>query len=339
MKTVINNPLVQVYEGDALATLRTLEADSVDCCVTSPPYWGLRDYGHAEQMGLEASPFEYIEKMAGVFDEVRRVLKPNGTCWIVIGDSYAGSWGAQSRRNGGPSAKQDRNKGTRFHASISAQQIAAHPKRTHTGSVKHFNGIKAKDLCGIPWRLAFALQDRGWYLRQDIIWAKPNPMPESVTDRCTRSHEYVFLLTKRARYFYDAKAISSPALNAGLIYRNGNQSLSRGQALGIGCKPSGNATKDYWTIANDRNERSVWSLTSEPYALAHFATFPTKLVERCILAGSPADGHILDPFAGCGTTGEVAVKLGRRAVLIELNSEYVEMIRKNLGLFAVAASA
>jgi DNA modification methylase len=312
----IHNSLVTVYEGDALTTLRTLPDDSVDCCVTSPPYWGLRDYGHADQMGLEPSPFEYIHKMAGVFAEVRRVLKPTGTCWLVIGDSYAG--GGASANLHDPRTKQGSNRG--------AESIPR--SRVNNGS----GSIKPKDLCGIPWRLAFALQDRGWFLRQDIIWAKPNPMPESVTDRCTRSHEYVFLLTKQARYYYDAEAISTPtSLPEGTVYtggmaRNGNHKFIS----------SGNH-KGPTPIANLRtNRRDVWTIQGEPYPEAHFATFPTKLVKLCINAGCPPDGVVLDPFGGCGTTGEVAVKLGRRAILVELNAQYVEMIRKNLGLFAVA---
>lgn len=358
MSKVIDNPFAAVYEGDALTTLRTLADDSVDCCVTSPPYWGLRDYGtgtweggsdecnhkndlnarvdrpkgllHSpesvdkmqqifnglcgkcgatridQQMGLEPSPFEYIDKMAGVFDEVRRVLKPSGTCWLVIGDSYAGG----GKGSGGQIGKQ-------------------------AGE----NAIKPKDLCGIPWRLAFALQERGWYLRQDIIWAKPNPMPESVTDRCTRSHEYVFMLTKCAGYAYDGEAISTPIYEASLDRYNrgwnGNEQKGRtGSRVDNFNGYFGNAQALSTTTVN---RRDVWQIITEPFADAHFATFPTKLVELCIKAGCPADGVVLDPFGGCGTTGEVAVKLGRRAILIELNPQYVEMIRKNLGLFAMAA--
>ena len=321
MRTIINNPLVTVHEGDALMTLRTLEADSVDCCVTSPPYWGLRDYGHADQIGVEASPFEYIEKMVGVFDEVRRVLKPSGTCWVVIGDSYA--------------------------ASPAGNRIFSDKQQSNHGSIvkpsRHFGGsIKPKDLVGIPWRLAFALQDQGWYLRQDIIWAKPNPMPESVTDRCTRSHEYVFLLTKRARYYYDAEAISTPIqddslarLKRGWKDADVNRGWPDGRLHHLDKYIRDEKSRENLTV----NRRDVWTIQNEYYPEAHFATFPTALVEMCIKAGCPADGLVLDPFAGCGTTGEVAIKLGCKAVLIELNPQYVEMIRRNLGLFALAKEA
>ena len=332
MKLAINSPFVQVYEGDALMTLRALPDDSVDCCVTSPPYWGLRDYGHADQIGLESSPFEYIEKMAAVFDEVRRVLKPSGTCWVVIGDSYAnGRTGNHSGTGGKNSA-----------IPIREEYLNGNVPRKTAGNLK-LAGLKEKDLCGIPWRIAFALQERGWYLRQDIIWAKPNPMPESVTDRCTRSHEYVFMLTKRARYYYDAEAIMERAAY-------GDEHAAKATSWGTNRKHPNKANVAKYAFAGEnstthlvdgiycRNKRDVWSIQTEPCAEAHFATFPTKLVELCIKAGCPPDGVVLDPFGGCGTTGEVAVKLGRRAVLVELNAEYVEMIRKNLGLFALAAS-
>lgn len=388
MTLVINNPMVQLYCGDALETLRTLPSDSVDCCVTSPPYWGLRDYGtgtweggesecdHIEpkgttrggpnstitggqdlephrgqyrnlcgkcgatridrQMGLESSPFEYIDKMATVFDEVRRVLKPSGTCWLVIGDSYAGSG------RGGMNAENLNGK-QRTHAATIGEGIP---------TARMGEGIKPKDLCGIPWRLAFALQERGWYLRQDIIWAKPAPMPESVTDRCTRSHEYIFLLTKSARYFYDHKAISERGVNehgSGNGYdRPERLSVNRGSdekwkvvkrkdtgETAFNCDVGMYHGRAGNTLDGMVNKRDVWSIQSEPYAAAHFATFPTKLVETCILAGCPANGVVLDPFGGCGTTGEVAVKLGKQTILIELNPEYVELIRHNLGLFAM----
>lgn len=314
MRIEIDNGLVTVYEGNALQTLQALEPDSVDCVVTSPPYWGLRDYGHTDQIGLEPSPFEYIEKLATVFDEVKRVLKPSGTCWVVIGDSYAGS----GKGNGG--------------SSDASRKQTTNPGSYHGGLVTHYKGssIKAKDLCGIPWRLAFALQDRGWYLRQDIIWAKPNPMPESVTDRCTRSHEYIFLLTKSARYFYDQKAIAEAAS----WERWGDQTENKkhvGTAGHLGGKRI-----DELPIQDSKNRRDVWSIATEGFSEAHFATFPTVLVEMCIKAGCPPDGVVMDPFSGCGTTLEVALKLGRRAIGVELNPEYVEMIRKNLGLFAVA---
>jgi len=260
-----------------------------------------------------------------VFDEVRRVLKPSGTCWVVIGDSYAGSWGNYGGKNRGNGTQRAIVNGSQC-VNPAYEQFTARPATSNP-----IAGIKPKDLCGIPWRFAFALQERGWYLRQDIIWAKPAPMPESVTDRCTRSHEYVFLLTKQARYYYDHLVISEPskepprASRGGSLTRNSNDKYISGES-----HHGAPAVLNGWG-----NKRDVWFIQSEPYAAAHFATFPTKLVETCILAGSPTDGVVLDPFAGCGTTGEVAVKLGRRAILIELNEEYTGMIRHNLGLWGV----
>jgi len=321
---VIDNPLVSVWEGEALETLRGLEAESVDTCITSPPYWGLRDYGMSEQIGLEVSPFAYIEKLTAVFEEVRRVLKPSGTLWVVIGDSYAGSGKGRVKDGShytvaadGPSVKQGTNKGA-VNGIIPAAWSSG-------------EGIKAKDLCGIPWRLAFRLQELGWYLRQDIIWAKPNPMPESVTDRCTRSHEYIFLLSKSPSYYYDSNAIAED------ITLPIRKSQNKNYRHGVNGRTTDSTSTDYREELI-RNKRDVWLIANEGYSEAHFATYPTKLVELCILAGSPAGGLVLDPFGGCGTTAEVAVKLGRRATLIELNPEYVEMIRHNLGLFAIAGA-
>jgi len=256
--------------------------------------------------------------MAAVFAEVRRVLKPSGTCWVVIGDSYAGG-----HTMGGPSAKQESNNGTRFKGLPFNRAL--------------IGSIKPKDLVGIPWRLAFALQDQGWYLRQDIIWAKPAPMPESVTDRCTRSHEYVFMLTKQSRYHFDAESISEPALVGCVdndfkpVSAKDLKDTTKIKSASTGASMNGRTGR----FIDTRNKRDVWSIQMEPFSAAHFATFPTKLVELCIKAGCPPEGVVLDPFGGCGTTGEVAVKLGRRAVLVELNPEYVEMIRTNLGLFAI----
>jgi len=262
-----------------------------------------------------------------VFDEVKRVLKPSGTCWIVIGDSYAGGG------KGGMTASNASRKQLSNAASFTGNVI-----RCLTG-----DGIKPKDLCGIPWRLAFALQERGWYLRQDIIWAKPNPMPESVTDRCTRSHEYVFLLTKSARYLYNADAIAERAISGadlgllrGHIPNGGAVTKISYHAQSIRDRQDAGIDSRMGNPSELRNRRDVWQIQTEPWAQSHFATYPTKLVELCILAGSPEGGVVLDPFAGCGTTGEVAVKLGCKAVLIELNPQYVEMIRKNLGLFVCA---
>lgn len=202
--------------------------------------------------------------------------------------------------------------------------------------VRSFNhGLKEKDLVGIPWRVAFALQQDGWYLRQDIIWAKPNPMPESVRDRCTKSHEYLFMLSKNPKYYYDADAVAEPAINSGKRVSLGERSFSKRQADGAGVKPSGNGNAEFYDVKETRNRRSVWTITTKPFKEAHFATFPPDLVEPCILAGSPPSSVILDPFAGSGTVGLVAQKLNRHTILIELNAEYVEMAKRRCGLTPV----
>jgi len=319
----------QVHRGDALELLRRLPDECVQCCVTSPPYWGLRDYGVAGQMGIEKTLAEYVSKMVAVFEEVRRVLRKDGTLWLNIGDSYAHN----TKGSVGGSEKQRRNKGAHYENNI------------------HFNhGLKPKDLCGIPWRLAFALQASGWYLRCDIIWSKPNPMPESVTDRPTKSHEYIFLLSKSAKYYYDAEAIKEPAIyrederpfgNAG-----GNRHGDEGKTYhplykdarsydgkhsdkqrGHGRRHAG--FNDRWDQMSRkeqcsamRNKRSVWEIATMTYKEAHFATFPPKLVEPCILAGSKPGDLVFDPFAGSGTTGEVAIRLGRKFIGFDLNEKY-----------------
>lgn len=298
---------------DALECLRTLPDESVNCVVTSPPYWGLRDYGVAGQIGLERTPEEYVARLVEVFREVRRVLRRDGTCWINMGDSYAsapaGNFGlGMTKPADGGSYRENK------------------PKMDYG-----LCGLKPKDLCGIPWRVAFALQAGGWWLRQDIIWAKPNPMPESVRDRCTRSHEYVFLLTKSAKYWYCADAIAEQAVSKpgkGVIGRG-----TQGSALAVGCNGR-NAQQDHsgWMGGDGetRNRRSVWTITPKPFAEAHFATFPPELPEICIKAGCPPDGTVLDPFAGAGTTGLVAQRLGRSFIGIELNADYIEMAKRRL---------
>lgn len=298
---------VTIITGDCLDVLRTLEDGCIDCCVTSPPYYGLRDYGVSRQIGLEESVSQYVEKMVEVFREVRRVLNPMGTLWLNLGDSYAGS----SAPGGGDPTIGERNLGgTKYRAK------------------KLTDGLKRKDLIGIPWRVAFALQADGWYLRQDIIWSKPNPMPESVTDRCTKSHEYVFLLSKGPQYNYNAATIHepiSPVSVKRLSQKNlPNQKGSIRAHAGGANRPMKALCPKY---SNGRNKRSVWTVSTEPFTGAHFATFPKKLVEPCILAGCPTGGLVLDPFAGAGTTGIVAQYLGRRALLIELNPAYVEIIK------------
>jgi DNA modification methylase len=339
-----------IYQGDCLDILPTLEPKSIQCCVTSPPYYGLRDYGTAtwkggdtgcdhkagrfergglsskqssnagsggdeatgicpkcgairidSQIGLEPTPDAYVEKLVAVFREVRRVLRDDGVLWLNLGDSYAGSGGT----------------GNQFGQIENGLNIVRPSKR---------HGLKPKDLIGIPWRVAFALQADGWYLRQDIIWHKPNPMPESVTDRCTKSHEYIFLLTKSARYFYDAAAVSEEATSnqgAGVIGRGGQSS-----AKAVGCngrQPQQDHSGWMGGDGETRNRRSVWNITTKPYKEAHFATFPEEIPRTCILAGSKKGDTILDPFSGAGTTGVVAEKLDRKYIGIELNPQYTKL--------------
>lgn len=360
---------VQIINGDCLDVLRTLPDGSVNCCVTSPPYWGLRDYqtatweggidgcDHADlsmmggqdvsskkqhtnigtqliqykskcmkcgavridrQIGLEKSPDEYVSRLVSVFDEVRRVLREDGTLWLNIGDSYAGN---NSRASNGGRA----GFGTKREA-----------------IVNNLSGdLKSKDLVGIPWMLAFALRAKGWYLRQDIIWAKPNPMPESVTDRCTKAHEYIFLLSKSARYYYDADAIKEPSIDQesydGRRRRNAGKMNSvdpinykfHGSINDSGELRSGQT----YPI---RNKRSVWTVATQPYSGAHFATFPPDLITPCILAGCPENGTVLDPFGGSGTVGMVSERNGRNSILIELNPKYVKLAEQRtnqIGIF------
>jgi DNA modification methylase len=294
---------MDLRHGDALEVLRSLPAGIAQTCVTSPPYWGLRDYGAEGQLGLEATPEEYVSRMVEVFREVRRVLRDDGTLWLNLGDSYATTSHATFARPGGGLVV---NRGA---------------NRTGTPVPP---GLKPKDLVGIPWRVAFALQADDWYLRSDIIWAKPNPMPESVTDRPTKAHEYLFLLAKSERYFYDVEAIAELATGRepGNVshkhtsaYVAGDEfSRTKGGLLEIGAHES-------------RNRRSVWSIATEPFPEAHFAVMPQALVEPCILAGSGPGNLVLDPFAGSGTVGVVALRHGRRFLGIELNQEYVGMAR------------
>lgn len=315
---------VRILIGDCPVRLASLPAKSVHTCVTSPPYFGLRDYGVDGQIGLEDTPDAFVAEMVAVFREVRRVLRDDGTLWLNLGDSYAGSWGAQGHRT---TDSDD--------ASWHGSQIKNHPKRgKQTGTIRQA-GLKPKDLIGIPWRVAFALQADGWFLRQDIIWAKPNPMPESVTDRCTKSHEYLFLLAKSARYYYDAEAIAEAFAderggNPGSYDRASQASKGAcndradGGFLNNGAGWNANGAK------TTRNKRSVWSIASQPYSGAHFATYPPALIEPCILAGCPEGGTVLDPFGGAGTTGMVADRLQRNAILIELSPEYAAIATRRL---------
>ena len=353
-----------LYVGDVLDVLRELPSASIDCCVTSPPYWGLRDYGtgsweggdpecdHAQtvarheggragvdgfngsraadsdkgaiqyrdvcgkccatrvdqQLGLEATPQEYVARMVDVFREVRRVLANHGTLWLNLGDSYA-----HSLRQSGAAHAGKMTQGSKGVITSGFKPLPA--------------GMKEKDLVGIPWRVAFALQADGWYLRSDIIWSKSNPMPESVTDRPTKSHEYVFLLTKSPRYFFDQEAVREqsvgpdrgPGMTRGITGPHAEQAGLDRRERRTAALPAGN-----------RNIRSVWEIATQPYAEAHFATFPQELPRRCIKAGSPKDGIVLDPFMGSGTTALVARNLGRRSIGIELNPDYCQLAATRL---------
>jgi len=284
-----------VMLGDCLDTLKTLPEQSVHTCVTSPPYFGLRDYGVEGQLGAEPTPDEFVEALVRVFREVWRVLRDDGTVWLNLGDSYSNGGGttqAAGKKYGGRSI-----------------------------DIRPDDGITPKDLIGIPSRVAFALQADGWYLRQDIIWHKPNPMPESVRDRCTKAHEYIFLLSKSPKYYYDQGAVKEPevcgrqrgpAEHPDAKSTNGNSGLGRRKSTGM------------------RNRRSVWTVTTRPYKGAHFAAFPPDLIQPCILAGCPEGGTVLDPFGGSGTTAGVALAHGRNAVLCELSPEYAALVPERI---------
>ena len=328
----------RIIQGDCIEAMRTLPDASVHCCVTSPPYWGLRDYGHDGQIGLEATPEAYVARMVEVFREVRRVLREDGTCWLNLGDSYAaqrsGTAMPAETLAGGFGGQVVDGRGSRGRADVEPDAVAGRARRATGTGPKHRDaaaiGLKHKDLVGIPWRVAFALQADGWWLRQDIIWHKPNPMPESVRDRCTKAHEYVFLLTKSERYFYDAEAVSEPSVHAGETRVTTAKSFA-GQASGKGVKPTGNAKPGTVVAIKDRkNKRSVWRVCARPYSGAHFAVMPSDLVQPCIKAGCPEGGTVLDPFAGSGTTLAVAAELGRSAIGCELNPEYIALAERRI---------
>jgi DNA modification methylase len=330
-----------IREGDNLTSLRQMPDESVQTCITSPPYWGLRDYGNDGQLGLEATPEEYTANMVEVFREVRRVLRDDGTLWLNLGDSYTG---------GGTIGRNDTD------ADSLARRSAKFGTGTAVGNQGNrppAPGLKPKDLVGIPWRVAFALQADGWYLRSDIIWAKPNPMPESVTDRPTKAHEYLFLLTKSARYFYDAQAVSEPLAPAS-VSRLGQDVDSQvgsdrvpgktnGNMKAVGSRFGGNKYGDdtsdqsrtksgnvYTGVSGRRNKRTVWTVATQPFKGAHFAVFPPKLIEPCVLAGAPEGDTVLDPFSGSGTTGLVALRHNRSYIGLELNPEYAAMSRDRI---------
>ena len=331
-------PSTKILTGDCLETLKTLQDGSVNCCVTSPPYYGLRDYGTAtweggdpncshkrdskqsvltitghknlegavgdgiykkvckqcgairidKQIGLEESPEDFINKLVEVFREIKRVLKDDGTCWVNMGDTYAHSLRQSGEEHAGKIANGSKG-------------------QIKNGFKPLQKGYKEKDLIGVPWLLAFALRADGWYLRQDIIWHKPNPMPESVTDRCTKAHEYIFLLSKSKQYYFDSEAMKEPCV--------------------ISQKRDNDPNRE---VSTTRNKRSVWSVNTRSYKEAHFATYPPELIKPCILAGCPEDGVVIDPFGGSGTTAQVAMENNRNAILCELNPEYVKIIESRL---------
>lgn len=302
-----------IYQGNTIDILKKFPDNFIDCCITSPPYFGLRDYGCSDQIGLEKTPEEYVQKLVMIFNEIKRILKKEGTLWLNLGDTYNGS--------GQDSGKKEGNK---------SQQIGNRiVGKVASSKGINIKGIKPKDLIGIPWMVAFALRNDGWYLRQDIIWHKPNPMPEPVVDRCTKSHEYVFLLSKSKTYYYDSESIK--------------ERLSQNK-WGKHISPDFNNFKEDYNglnhdkdiIPNIRNKRDVWTINTEPYSEAHFATFPVKLIIPMIKAGCPKNGIVLDPFIGSGTVGFVARQYNRNFIGIELNKDYIKLANKridSLGLF------
>jgi len=300
--------------GDCVETLKEFD-EKARCCITSPPYYGLRDYGGEDyQIGQEESPEEYIQKLVEVFREVRNNLTDDGTLWLNIGDSYY---------NYRPGKGQ----------SYPKQSVSKTRQDLPTNSNKRGNkldGLKEKDLIGIPWMLAFALRADGWYLRQDIIWHKPNPMPESVRDRCTKAHEYIFLLSKSKNYYYDNEAIKEPAQDWGTRDRTNGKYHNPGSGL----TPHSGLTKSY----SKRNKRSVWTINKKPYKGAHFATYPEELIKPCILAGSEKNDIVLDPFMGSGTTAAVARSLGRYYIGCELHNDYSELINERVPVNILSTS-
>jgi len=304
----------RILVGDCIEMMRTLPDQSVHTCITSPPYFGLRDYGVDGQIGLESSPREFIGSLVAVFREVRRVLRDDGTLWVNLGDSYA----SDSKWGGSTGGKHSEG----LHGN------------TGIGRMKTRTGLPDKNLLGLPWRLALALQDDGWYLRQDIIWHKPNPMPESIKDRCTKAHEYLFLLSKSPRYYFDQDAIREPARA-----QAAPESASRRNSFARETKYTDGEhgqTAQHRTGRDDvdydetRNKRSVWTVATASFKGAHFATFPPDLIRPCVLAGAPRGGMVLDPFGGAGTSALVAMQEGRQSVICELNPEYANLARQRL---------
>lgn len=313
--------LNKIYQGHCLDVLKTFPDQVVNTVVTSPPYWGLRDYGVDRQIGLENSVEEYVSNLVLVFREVKRVLRDDGTLWLNLGDAYAGSGrGRNADGKGNPGSNHFQSVG-QFTGTVSI--------------TKSIEGLKPKDLIGLPWRVAFALQQDGWYLRQDIIWNKPNAMPESVQDRPTKSHEYIFLLSKSQKYYYDHESIKEPAIYGTQDIRGSRGAFGPPQKQKRKSKEKGSFNGKYGNdafraIRDKRNKRSVWTVPTKPLKEAHFATFPEDLIEPCVLAGSPNNGIVLDPFSGSGTTGRVAIKHNRNFIGVELNPEYIKIAEKRL---------
>jgi DNA modification methylase len=298
---------LKILVGDNRETLKTLPEKSVQCCITSPPYFGLRDYGNENQIGLEETPELYVKQLVKVFRQVWRVLRDDGVVWLNLGDSYTSNTKCLGRND------------TSKMYGENSQHLSLHKKH------KIVNETKPKDLIGIPWLVAFALRADGWYLRQDIIWSKPNPMPESVTDRCTKSHEYIFLLSKSQKYFYDAEAIKEESL-----YPDDNRKGRVKETAKDFQRDLGNRLLHGDKTYLKKNKRSVWNVSTQPFPGAHFAVFPPDLIEPCVLAGSKKNDFILDPFGGSGTTAAVALKHDRKAILCELNEKYVDIIPERI---------
>ncbi|MFA7346886.1 MAG: site-specific DNA-methyltransferase [Desulfurivibrionaceae bacterium] len=359
---------VEILTGDCREILPLMPEKSVHCCVTSPPYWGLRDYGVDGQIGLESSPAEFISEMVKVFREVRRVLRDDGTLWLNLGDTYAGARG-QSSRGGAPSASSTLAGNGHRGGGPKLGGLSTVSRRRDNAVIPRSDlavpGLKPKDLIGIPWRVALALQADGWYLRCDIIWHKPNPMPESCKDRPTKAHEYVFLLSKSEKYYYDHDAIKEPVTGTaharrgykspdgwdtstgdgghGSFHKAGREKGKisgvgpKAAAAGFGVKSNPQYSAAIVDLVNSRNKRSVWTVPTQPYSAAHFATFPEKLIEPCIKAGCPRGGVVLDIFGGSGTTGRVATRHRRNAVLIELNPNYVKLQHERTSMVQLCA--
>jgi|694.fasta_scaffold24121_9 DNA modification methylase len=291
----------EILNGDVRQALASLPDQSVQTVITSPPYWGLRDYGTTGQLGQEDTPYEFVENLVEIFRDVKRVLKDDGTVWLNLGDSYVGT------------GHKGEHKDPKYSNGRNGQTTALNNK---------VDGLKSKDLIGIPWRVAFALQEDGWYLRQDIIWAKPNPMPESVKDRCTKSHEYIFLLSKKPKYFFDHVAMKEPATT-----KNGKpRQFGASNQVGTLRNDEGRVFED----TGLRNKRDVWFVSTKPYKGAHFAVYPTALIEPCVLAGSRPNDTVLDIFSGSGTTGVVALQNNRNYIGIEINKDYAELSEQRL---------